>query len=292
MFACASLAACGSDDVSGGDGGASKTSPRGTVSLLQYVTSSGGAGYGVAATAAFFADAADATSTCPVTSLSAACSYVDCPTPNAPTPGPVDGGTTPVGQAGTVTVSGLSFPGGALSLPGPATGTGYAGVNPLAASPFFRGGDAITFSAAGDSTSIGPFSVTLVAPADAVVTSPLLDGTTSLALSRTRDLTVTWQPGTPGTSTVISLYQLDPNGDGGSPRSVTCVFDATAGSGTLPAAGGFANFDVIDGTAQKGELIVLPYANKTASATSATGVTWPIYATVYAASAEAPITLP
>jgi hypothetical protein len=279
--AAAALAGCGSDPSTGTPDPivTSNESPHATIALAQTAFSGR---YAISASA-FFAGTFGETPPCPVTMINSQCDYTACPA----TAGVVDAGALPSFQAGTVTIGGPTIPDGGLALA--VTSGSYPELASTVSTPYFHGGDSITFAAPGDPGSVGAFSFSMPAPADVVVTSPSF-ASGNVVIARGTDFPVTWQPGIAGTAMAVTLYQLDATG--GASKLVSCVFDAATGSGTLPSAGGFANFDVIDGTTTKGELFVLPYAYGSASTTAADGTTWSIYGTVTATSAEGPFTLP
>jgi len=99
------------------------------------------------------------------------------------------------------------------------------GVYPNDTRVIFTVGGTVEVSAAGG--DVPAFSSTQVAPPPATLTS-----TASPAIDRTQPHTVTWS--TTSTGTVLySVFQPD---DGGIVHYAQCLFDAGAGTGTLPPA--------------------------------------------------------
>jgi hypothetical protein len=129
-------------------------------------------------------------------------------------------------SAGTLTVSGALLPTTLMLHPGDA-GTYRV---PLAGNPLFAMGNVFQVSAAGD---VFPAFTgqSANAPALVAITSPAMttgaDGPT-YTYDPTTALTWTWTGGQMGTSVIVSVITHAPD------LTVTCTFDATAGTGTIP----------------------------------------------------------
>lgn len=135
--------------------------------------------------------------------------------------GAVAGGERPAvyPTAGTVRIDSESLnPEGVEQL--------YTGLEVLGA-PQFEAGSRLTFSASGGDVPAFADSVRL--PPAFQVTSPALSDTLSIPL--TEDLTTTWINGGSGT-TYVSLYGLAAE----TYTILSCPFEATAGTGTVPAS--------------------------------------------------------
>lgn len=148
-------------------------------------------------------------------------------------------GLTGAASAGLITISG----GAETMTLAPAMDKTYA--QQTASERLFMGGETLTYSAQG--ADIPAFTKTLTAPARATITSPAKPST-SLAVSRTQDLTVTWTGGAGGKVQVALIGATIAS-------TLLCRFEASAGTGTIPAAalamlpagnGGFAMASIAD----------------------------------------------
>ncbi len=146
-----------------------------------------------------------------------ACTFSSC--------GP-DAGIGPAGvSAGTITVTGgdLASP-VSLSDPG---GDDEEYVDQLE-SMFFAPGQTLTASASGGVVpAFGPVSV--VAPAYITLTAPVVVSG-AVTIPTTSDLSVSWTGGQPGAVVYFQSFGATQG------QVLNCAFDATAGSGTIPAA--------------------------------------------------------
>ena len=129
-------------------------------------------------------------------------------------------------SAGTLTVSGALLPTAIMIHPG-ATGT-YRQL--LGGNPLFGAGDVFQVSTAGDvfaaltgQSAPGPAPVTITSPAMTMGTV----GPT-YTYDPTAALTWTWTGRQAGASVIVSVLTSAPD------LTVTCTFDATAGTGTIP----------------------------------------------------------
>lgn len=225
--------------------------------------------------AAYFAQAGSyddgrraGTPECAQQAINPSCTFTLC------TPLTADAGAAPVpSQAGVVTISGGGgFPAGGVVL-APNVAASYAVTSPASfdtTSVYMNAGDLLTYSAPGDTKSVGPFRVSVTAPAEVAVTSPVFTASggvnlTSAALSR--DLTVSWSGGLAGTSVLVTAYTLTEADD--TEKIVQCLFPAGAGSGVVPAADGLAKLDVTNGDTVTGNFIVTPQSSATVTAGNA-----------------------
>jgi hypothetical protein len=129
-------------------------------------------------------------------------------------------GTPPQVSAGAITITGAMQP---ITL-APMANNVYPTFTVMAA--LFRGGESLTVAAAG--AEVPAFSHSLVVPAKATITSPV-EPSTFLTVDRSRDFAVAWTGGGGG------QLQVALDGPGASQRLV-CRFEASAGSGTIPAS--------------------------------------------------------
>ncbi|MFO0548897.1 MAG: hypothetical protein U0271_10945 [Polyangiaceae bacterium] len=95
---------------------------------------------------------------------------------------------------------------------------------------YFVDGDVVTISATGD--AVPAFSSTLTAPDVVNLTSDQLGA----AIDSTSDLLVTWAAGPTEGSLTIMFGAYTSDATGGTSHNLTCVYDITAGSATVPAA--------------------------------------------------------
>ena len=142
------------------------------------------------------------------------CTAFTCPTT---TPTPI------YASGGTVSVTGLSQ---AITLTPKADNT-YEPFSQM--QPLFTGGEMITVSGTG---AVAPaFSISVTAPSRAAITSPAKPPmNTSLMISRAQDFSVTWTGGGAGK---LYVYFAGPSASG---TSLSCGYEADAGSATVPAA--------------------------------------------------------
>ena len=96
----------------------------------------------------------------------------------------------------------------------------------------FVGGEDITVTAATGGVTVPPFSVTFKAPSVVDFTSGLIAMTTVKANS---NLVVTWAPGAASEIVQFKVYKPSQLGDTTPQPATTCLFDANAGTGTVPA---------------------------------------------------------
>jgi hypothetical protein len=195
------VAACsGGDDGGISDAAQAATTSAGLVlvSSEQASNSTGGSGY------ASFAPRLD----CAVTAVGP-CQVI-----------PACTGSTTAVSAGTVAISGL---GAAIALSPDGNNRYLSTVS--TGQPIFVGGEHLTATVTG-ATAPG-FSATLTAPTRPTVTSPSAPAAGGqLALARSSDFAVHWTGGSAQVwVTLVSAH-----------TTLVCSFDASAGSGTIPAA--------------------------------------------------------
>jgi hypothetical protein len=89
------------------------------------------------------------------------------------------------------------------------------------------GSQTITIAAAGD--SIPAFSSTLHSPTAVTVTAPLPASNGSYTVNRASDLIVSWSGGNAGDLLIVEVAA-------GVFGTLTCAFDATLGTGTIPSS--------------------------------------------------------
>ena len=95
--------------------------------------------------------------------------------------------------------------------------------------PFFKAGDTLTLTGDGGADVPAFTAQTVIAPSDVVLTEPACTANTCPDLDRSQDLAVAWTGGVAGT---VSVTVERDGAD--SQKTVTCEFDAKAGSGTMP----------------------------------------------------------
>lgn len=141
-----------------------------------------------------------------------------------------DGGAPTEFSAGTITITG-----GTLSAPITLTydaATGYSVFS--ATTPIYTPGETFNVSAVG--ADVAAFSgVSAAAPNDIVITSPSGGTATNLmyAIDESTDLVITWTGGSAGAQVAVNLSNLD---DHSLALNANCMFDASAGTGTIPTA--------------------------------------------------------
>jgi hypothetical protein len=216
------------DGGAGGDGGdGSSTAPGlGVVTFVQTADAGGtfSAGFALA--------------TAGGSKLPAGCTVVDggaCVTtscPGAGDAGASDAAVPMAPNAGTLTVTGGPVF-GATGFPlSPANDGTYLYASPHA---IFATGD--TLGVAGAGATVPAFSTeTVVAPAPIKLTAPTPPTTASgkMTIPTTADLTVSWTGGTTGAKMYFTVNAVFTASSGGA--SVTCSWDAAAGTGTVPQA--------------------------------------------------------
>ena len=125
-------------------------------------------------------------------------------------------------SAGTITVTGAALP---VSIT-PGTNGTYTGF--MANQVLFNGGETLTVAASG--AEVPAFMKSVTVPGKATITSPAKPPSASpyLMITRASGFTLSWTGGSG--KLFVSL-------DGGTNRStrIQCKFDASAGSGTVPA---------------------------------------------------------
>ena len=96
-------------------------------------------------------------------------------------------------------------------------------------------GATLTITAEGGA-DVDPFSASVPAPTNVVVTSPALPlgGAPPVDVDRAADLTVTWEAGALGEA--VRVQVVGPELDGEPYTTVECRFDPSAGTGTIPSA--------------------------------------------------------
>lgn len=211
------LVACsggGGDDAGGDDAGSNGPPPpnNGYVAITSTSAMSGTMPivFGTAS-ASFYVN--QATGTC-TEQVFGACTTFTCP---ATVPTPI------YASAGTISVTGLSQ---AITLTPQADKT-YMPFSQM--QPLFTGGEMITVSGTG--AEAPAFSIGVTAPSRASITSPAPPPTNgSLTINRAQDFSVMWTGGGAGK---LYVYFAGPSGSG---ASVSCGYDASAGSATVPAA--------------------------------------------------------
>lgn len=223
----------------GGDGQVSGTTGQGFILVTQLVTPSATQVSVVAGFNAVAPTPAGCTKT-----MVAGCMATSCPD--------VMGVLRSSLNAGAITVTGTGPSSPAILTFGPLGGDagvdGYKGLN--AQSRFYNDGDMLSASGAGG-PDLPAFAVqTLVAPNDIVLTAPACANVMCTDFPRSKDVTLTWTGGGAGKVGVTYITDTD-NGS----KTLSCSFDATAGTGTVPSAAlmmldvgtapGFAAFEYI-----------------------------------------------
>lgn len=131
--------------------------------------------------------------------------------------------TPHLASAGRIDVTGATVP---ISLVPGSDGTYPPQSNYMAAAPWLAGGETLNATAAGE--TVPAFHATVTAPSRATITSPAMPAAGSLlALPRTSGFTVAWSGGGGGK---LQIYLLSGS------VNLTCRFDASAHSATIPAS--------------------------------------------------------
>jgi hypothetical protein len=154
-----------------------------------------------------------------------ACTITQCmaASADAGAPDPDAGMVNSARSAGVITVSGG---GQMVQLTPMANGTYPTDTQRMSV---FAPGTELTVSAAGDAMGVAAFTGTVTMPGPIMVTAPTISLTAPTTIARAQPLMVTWTGGTTGKVSVV----MASNASGGA--SVSCTYDATAGSGTVPA---------------------------------------------------------
>ena len=158
-----------------------------------------------------------------------------------------DAGAVSLVSAGALTVTGGAFGDAGIEIsPGNLGAYLYNTTGPM-----FSPGDTLTVSAAG--ASVPAFATqSLVAPGAITLTSPVADsGTLSIDTSQSLDLA--WTGGATGARFILELGASFTSGDA---ASAVCSWDATLGTGTVPAG---ALAPLAAGDAQAGRSTALWY---------------------------------
>ena len=144
------------------------------------------------------------------------CTVVVCSASAAPPP------TLPqLYSAGAITVTGGLY--GVNTLP--AADGSYAELD--SANPLWSGGEPLTVAASGD--VVPAFNLTLRAPRPLVVRTP--SSSSSIAIDRTQDLAIRWDPSTDGVDITIGA-----DGSGDTSGYVLCSVPSEPGGYTLPSS--------------------------------------------------------
>jgi len=228
------LAACGgpAGDTGGDDDvavDASVATHHGFVTLQQYDGTVGGAPDLGGSIGASFAPRPECTS-----QPTGPCVYTKC--------GPA---ATGYQSAGAITIAGLRSP---VTLT-PGAMNKYGAYSATAA--LYGSGEHATVSASG--ADVGAFTATLTTPRRATATSPIVGDNDTLAIPRAHDFTATWT----ATPDPIMVDVVGADGD-----ALSCRFDGSAGSGTVPASalamlspgrGGYETFALTDTVVTAGD---------------------------------------
>jgi hypothetical protein len=133
-------------------------------------------------------------------------------------------------SAGTITITG-----GTLSAPITLTYAAPTGYSVFSSTtPIYTPGETFNVSAVG--ADVLAFSgASAAAPNDIVITSPSGGTGTNLmyAIDESTDLVITWTGGSAGAAVEVNLSNLD---DHSLALNASCMFDASAGTGTIPTA--------------------------------------------------------
>jgi hypothetical protein len=154
-----------------------------------------------------------------------ACTITQCnfTSADAGAPDPDAGVANTTRSAGVITVSGG---GQMVQLTPGANGTYPTDTQRMSV---FAPGTELTVSAAGDAMGVAAFTGTVTMPGPITVTAPMISLTAPTTIARAQPLMVTWTGGTTGKVSVV----MASSASGGA--SISCSYDATAGSATVPA---------------------------------------------------------
>jgi hypothetical protein len=134
----------------------------------------------------------------------------------------VDGGTTALVSAGTITVKDGNTTIASLS---PGANGSYNASSYANPSLTWNPGDTLGVSAAGG--TVHPFNGTITTPAPVTGVSPAMSSA-NITISQSTDFTLSWTPSSsPGSQVTFTLAAVQ---GGGLDGSVTCVVDDSAGS--------------------------------------------------------------
>lgn len=160
--------------------------------------------------------------------VSGACTVVLCDLTNGGDQRPSPGATK---SAGTVTIGGTN-PAFSLAYD---TVTAQYTIAPAVPNDhlLFAGGETVSFSAAG--ADVPAFAATLLAPSQLTITSPALPAG-AFAIDRTTDLVFVWTGNSVGEVSVNIVTTTISAATTVADSSVGCRFDASALTGTVPAA--------------------------------------------------------
>lgn len=204
------LSACGPGGTSAS---ANKT---GSVTVVSAVATVSGMTYAATIFSANFNEAQSTDGTQCTTRTSGPCQIRECSVS-------ADAGTTsPSRSAGVVSFTGA---GEMLSLQPSADGT-YAGDAPR--NEIFPAGTEVSVSAGGD--AVPAFSTTVRVPARVEITAPMLSLATTTNINRATPLATSWTGGTSGKVLVFLASATSARS-----ASVSCTYDASAGSATIAA---------------------------------------------------------
>lgn len=200
-----------------GPGGSSASGNKtGSVTVVSAVATVSGMTYAGTIFSASFNEAQSTDGTQCATRAAGPCQIREC-TINADA-----GATNPARSAGTVSFMGA---GESLSLQPSADGT-YAGDAPR--NEIFPAGTEVTVSAGGD--AVPAFTTTVRVPARVEITAPMLSLATTTNISRAMPLATSWTGGTSG-KVLVFLASASASRS----ATVSCTYDATAGSATIAA---------------------------------------------------------
>src|SRR5579859_1217871 len=138
-----------------------------------------------------------------------------------------DAGAVALVTAGALTVTGGAFGDAGIAIGPDSLGSYLYNTT----GPMFVAGDTLTVAAAGATVPAFP-AQTLTTPGPITLTAPVADGGT-MTIPSASDLTVTWTGGTTGNRVVVDLAAFFTSG---ASAGTVCAWDATAGTGTIPAA--------------------------------------------------------
>lgn len=205
LAACGGGSGGGGDDVGLVDAPASVPGNRGSVVVQGFKSSNANGG---TATASFTMG----TGGCPVTTLDNCVLTQACAAPAA----------QPV-SAGTVTATGAAVP---ISLAPKADATYPMLSDYMATAPWLAGGETVDVTATG--ATVPAFHGTVTAPNRPTITAPAMPAAGAmLAVTRASGFSTTWTGGGAGK---LEIYLSSGS------TTLVCDLDASAGSGTIPAA--------------------------------------------------------
>lgn len=240
------LLACSGSSSSSGGGGAPveiRAGKTGAITVLQSQSLGlGGTSLQTGASAFFYASYTAALRPSCTTEGYGSCQVTVCASPSD------SSGVYVPADAGTLTLHGLS--GGDVVLP--ATSNGYDSFDSQLGS--FTAGTRVDVSAVGNSAGAPAFSLSAVGPDDLVFSQPVFDPDFQIAhVASGSDLALAWTPIANGQAQANMTAAPD-----GHLTHVTCTFDGSAGSASIPAsviaelgpAGGSFGLSVLTSTVQ------------------------------------------